>query len=502
MKHIKTRRKVEFGDFQTPLPLAISVCALIGNTGFKPSTIIEPTCGQGNFLRAALGIFPNARIVGYEYDPTYTSLAIGSVSRSPQATVYRSDFFLTDWDSELEQVEEPLLVLGNPPWVTNSVLGSMDGRNIPPKSNLDRLRGIDAITGKANFDISEWMIRENLRWFAHREGAIAVLCKTSVARRILSYAWSTGAPISSASIFRINADREFGASVDACLLYIRLTPESETNSCDVYDGLSSLSPSSRFGIKHSTLLSGLDSAAASRVADLYSNTQAGWRSGVKHDCRKVFELSMRNGELVNDLGETVGVESENIVFPLLKGSDLANQRYPHKYVLVPNRSTDESPCDLRVRAPLVWRYLEAHESLLNARGSVIYKNRPKFSVFGIGPYSFTPWKVAISGLYKNLRFSKIGPVDGKPVLLDDTCYFFPCDSEEECDLLFKVVTSPDATAFWSSLVFWDSKRPITAKLLNQLDLAKLSIQMGLQIPLAWSFQSRKRPATLETRRLF
>ena len=500
MNEVNARNKVEFGDFQTPLPLAKSICALIHRTGFKPSSIVEPTCGQGNFLRASIEIFPDARIVGYEYDPVYSDIALNAVSRSPRATVRCGNFFLIDWDSELDKVNDSLLILGNPPWVTNSVLGSLDGRNIPKKSNVDGLRGIDAITGKANFDISEWMIRENLRWFDRRRGAIAVLCKTSVARRVLAYAWATHAPIESASIYHFDAAREFGASVDACLLHLRLEPGAETDSCDVYDSLSSLSPSSRLGIRHSTLLSSLDTAATRRVEELHSHSQSGWRSGVKHDCRAVFELSLRDGRLVNGLGETVSIESETVVFPLLKGSDLANQRRPHRYILLPNRSIDESPSDLQTRAPLTWQYLQSHESLLNARGSVIYKKRPKFSVFGIGPYSFTPWKVAISGLYKSLRFSKVGPVDGKPVLLDDTCYFFPCDSEEECDLLYQVVTSPDAIEFWSSLVFWDSKRPITAKLLNQLDLVKLSEQMDLPIPLTWSVRKRKRETAVKTRR--
>ena len=140
--------------------------------------------------------------------------------------------------------------------------------------------------------------------------------------------------------------------------------------------------------------------------------------------------------------------------------------------------------DLERRAPKAWRYLLAHRQALEQRRSSIYRKRPPFSTFGIGPYSFSPWKVAVAGLYKTLRFVKVGALDGKPVLLDDTCYFLPCDSEADCDLLVELLSSPTAIQFYSSLVFWDAKRPITAKLLNQLDLTTLAKRLG-----KWNSQS-------------
>jgi hypothetical protein len=116
---------------------------------------------------------------------------------------------------------------------------------------------------------------------------------------------------------------------------------------------------------------------------------------------------------------------------------------------------------------------------LKKRGSSIYRNRPQFSVFGVGPYSFSPWKVAISGLYKKLDFSCIGLFGDRPVVFDDTCYFFPCDSEEQARILYTLVASNAAVEFFSALVFWDSKRPITSALLNTLDLAELARLLGL-----------------------
>ena len=102
-----------------------------------------------------------------------------------------------------------------------------------------------------------------------------------------------------------------------------------------------------------------------------------------------------------------------------------------------------------------------------------------FAVFGVGAYSFAPWKVAISGLYKRLRFRVLGPVAGKPQVLDDTGYALPCASEAEARYLLELLESRPAREFFGARVFWDAKRPITAGLLNQLDLAKLGVELGL-----------------------
>jgi len=488
MKSEMAKQKVEFGDFQTPSRLARDVCNVLVRSGVTPSVVLESTCGEGAFLKAAVEAFPGTTIRGYDCNPAYVETARRIVAGHPHATVESADFFQFDWDAELSRLAGPLLVLGNPPWVTNAAVGSLGGRNLPRKTNIDGLRGIDALTGRANFDISEWMLRENLRWLQGRLGAIAVLCKTSVARKILVHCWNGQFSIESAAIYRFDSVRDFGVSVDACLLVVRVKPGSCTRECDIFDSLGSRTPSSRFGMRDGRLISSLETYE--RLAFLYSDGLVAWRSGVKHDCSRVFELSKKGHTFVNRLGESLSLEAE-AVFPLLKSSDVARGREPRKYVLIPHRSMDESPHLLESRAPSAWRYLTSHASVLQERGSSIYRKRPQFSIFGIGPYSFAPWKVAISGLYKKLTFSKVGPIDGQPVLFDDTCYFFPCDSEEECILLHELVTSSIATEFWSSLVFWDAKRPITAKLLNVLDLAALAKSVDHWTPTARRLAERQ-----------
>jgi hypothetical protein len=105
---------------------------------------------------------------------------------------------------------------------------------------------------------------------------------------------------------------------------------------------------------------------------------------------------------------------------------------------------------------------------------MIYQKRPQFSMFGIGDYSFTPWKVAISGFYKNITFASIGNVNKKPIMLDDTCYFISCYSKEEADFISQLLNSQACQNFLKSLIFFDSKRPINIDILSRIDLKKLA----------------------------
>ena len=153
----RNRSVVEFGDFQTPPRLAESVCNLLSSLGIEPVAVIEPTCGEGNFLRAALDRFGKIRIaVALDINPHYVAAVNCALqAKKAQITVLQGDFFKTDWPAILQTLPDPVLVIGNPPWITNSALSALQSANVPRKSNLHAYDGLDALTGKSNFDISE-----------------------------------------------------------------------------------------------------------------------------------------------------------------------------------------------------------------------------------------------------------------------------------------------------------------------------------------------------------
>lgn len=495
----KSREQTEFGDFQTPPALSAAVCRKLAELGIKPAAILEPTCGRGNLLTAAARHFSTAaQVMGVEVNPVYAEAArdeMAGISSASEIVV--GDFFDVDWNRLLEGLSEPLLVLGNPPWVTSAELGTINSGNLPTKSNFHARSGIDALMGKSNFDISEWMLIQMLGWMAAREGTIAMLCKTSVARKVLSFAWLRQLPLASASLYEIDAQEHFGAAVDACLLVLGFHDQIPTTVAPVYTSLEDLQPRTTVGWRDDQLVSNVD--AYERLRHLRTpHPRAGlpWRSGVKHDCSRVMELTGTPGQWRNKLNEEADIELE-YAFPLLKSSDIARGRKtPRYWTILTQLSVRDSVEHIAARAPKTWQYLLAHADLLDARRSSIYRNLSRFSMFGIGDYTFAPWKVAISGMYKQLHFEVIGGYDGKPMIFDDTVNFVPCATQEEANFLAELLNSEIAKEFLSSLVFWDSKRPITVDLLKRIDIRSLARELKREFSYDWFASNNERQKQL------
>ena len=101
----QAKQKVEFGDFQTPRGLAREVCSLLARTGLSPSSILEPTCGEGAFLDAVLQAFPGATAVrGFDCNLGYVQSSVAIVADHPHARVECGDFFKVNWDHVLSQL--------------------------------------------------------------------------------------------------------------------------------------------------------------------------------------------------------------------------------------------------------------------------------------------------------------------------------------------------------------------------------------------------------------
>ncbi len=476
----KSINKWQYGDFQTPITLAkIVVAVLKRNHNIQPDFVIEPTCGKGAFVLASYEGFKHSNILGFEINSKYVDEAnslLNSVNATDRVAVKASDFFNTGWEKILSGLHGYILIIGNPPWVTSSELGTLNCQNLPQKSNFQNRKGIESITGAGNFDISEWMLLQHVNWLSKRDGAIALLCKYAVARKVMKQIRQGRENRFLARIYLIDAKAHFKASVEACLFV--LTTGLGNADCEVYESLDSTEPSRIIGERDGFIVSDVNRYEKWRHLK-GQDPKYIWRSGVKHDCSKVMELEPLKEGFKNGLGEVILLE-DDYVYPLLKSSDVGNGRTTsyRKVVLITQKAVGEKTANIKEIAPNTWNYLLEHREFLDKRRSSIYKNRPDFSLFGIGPYSFKDWKIAISGFYKRLRFHLVGPLDGKPVVFDDTINFLSFDSEDEARFIYQLITSNPSLGFWESIVFWDEKRPITAEILRRLSLQKASQQLG------------------------
>jgi hypothetical protein len=475
---------IDLGDFQTPAVLARSVVACLRRRGTSWSRALEPTCGEGSFVAALLEDEhgPPCEIIGIELQGEHVTRArsrFGSEARA-KVRVDQGDVFDPNRLRCLSWADRtsPLLVIGNPPWVTNSAIGAAAGGNLPKKNNIKGLTGLDAMTGAANFDIAEYIILSAINQLTDQRPTMAFLCKTIVARNVIEFAALNGLPIANASAWRIDAKRSFGAAVDACLFVFDVA-EARSYDMAVYANIDASIPAEHWGIRARTLVS--DIAVYDRLAELNSGCELEWRQGIKHDAARVMEFRIgSDGTRHSDVGDGSEIESE-YVFPLLKATALhhGTEGVFERAVLVTQRRIGDETATLAIAAPKLWGYLNTHRSVFEGRKSSIYRGRPPFSIFGVGSYSFAPFKVAVSGLHADPRFRLVAPLDGKPVMLDDTCYFLPCDSLGQAAAVMSVLNAPPVQAFLHALSFRGNKRPITKKVLQRVSLAKAARVVGI-----------------------
>ena len=106
MSYNDRKTRLEYGDFQTPPALAEMVCRKLVELNVNPGTIIEPTCGVGNFIEAAARSFPSAaKIIGVDINQNYLKEVRlnKQLFQDERCNIFHGDFFQFDWESLVNQ---------------------------------------------------------------------------------------------------------------------------------------------------------------------------------------------------------------------------------------------------------------------------------------------------------------------------------------------------------------------------------------------------------------
>ena len=306
----------------------------------------------------------------------------------------------------------------------------------------------------------------NAGWVSPKFAHFAFLIKNSVIKNIVFEQKKKQYPISNIEKHTINAKKEFEAAVDASLFVCKFNaaPEFTAKEFDFYTS----KPRVTLGWVNNKFAS--DTEKYRKYQHLDGICPFEWRQGIKHDCAKVMELERIDGGFRNALGEEFELE-EDLVYGILKSSDLKKDvvDVARKYTIVTQKRIGQDTSHILEKLPKTKAYLERNKDYFLNRKSSIYKGKPMFSIFGVGDYSFKPYKVAISGLYKQTKFTLVIP-NGTVLLLDDTCYFIGFDSLEEAQKIQSMLNRPETQEFIESFMFIDEKRAITKDLLMRISL--------------------------------
>lgn len=480
---VREDSRIEYGDFQTPESLAeIAVKRILKNNKL-PNVILEPTCGKGVFILAVLKELNQfARFYCIEIYKPYIWISKFSILEyfleNPDRIIPNIEFIHQNiFDINFNDIVEIndndyLLILGNPPWVTNSQLGLLNSDNLPKKSNFKGHNGFDAITGKGNFDIAEYICLMLFNSFSNTDGIFAFLIKNIVIKNLINDQFQNNYRIGNLIQFGIDAKKEFNVSTDASLFFCKLNnnPSFQCLRTSIYS--EDYNSNNYFGFVDDKFVSNIK--AYDRYKKYDGKSPIIWRSGVKHDCSKIMDLEKINGHYLNQLNEYVELE-DDIVYGLLKSSDLKDTIIDdtRKHTIITQKKIGEDTSYIKEQFPKIYSYLLKHKESFTERKSKIYNDKPLFSIFGIGDYSFTKYKVAISGLYKQTKFSLLLPYNNKPMMVDDTCYFIGFNNLLDAVVVLLALNHNSTQEFLNSLIFYDTKRIITKDILMRIDLIEI-----------------------------
>ena len=343
---IDTISRTEFGDFQTNTDLSDKVMRRISSQAQNPTILFEPTFGEGNLLLAGLQEFNSIeKVIGVEIYKPYiwkTKFKIlayylqNPSKNKPSITLYHESIFDFDLNNLAKNtINDKILIIGNPPWVTNAQLTTLESDNLPRKSNFKNNAGLDAMTGKGNFDIGEYITQNLIRNFQNHQGCMAFLVKNIVIKNITFDQKRNNFLIINLQKYHFDAKKEFNASVEASLFFCEFNSNSEY-FCREVNLDANKSFENTFGWINNKFV------AIMEDYEIYANIDGicpfEWRQGVKHDCTAVMELRKEGTYFFNAENEQIELEND-LVYAFLKSSDLKNKEVTEvrKYTIIPQK---------------------------------------------------------------------------------------------------------------------------------------------------------------------
>jgi type II restriction/modification system DNA methylase subunit YeeA len=124
----------------------------------------------------------------------------------------------------------------------------------------------------------------------------------------------------------------------------------------------------------------------------------------------------------------------DLLYPLMRGRDVKKWfvDFEDRYIILPHDSKTAKPLSemtIKTKFPNTYDYLNHFKKELEKRSihKLWGKNNPFYTVYDIGVYTFAPYKVvwkriagAITGKAVSFACAVITPINGKPVIVDDS----------------------------------------------------------------------------------
>lgn len=181
------------------------------------------------------------------------------------------------------------------------------------------------------------------------------------------------------------------------------------------------------------------------------------------------------------------------IYPLLRGKDVKKWKYNSEYsIILPYRDNGKvvDKKELITTCPNIFDYFyaERHDFVSILKERAIYKKfiirqneeAPEYSLYNIGKYTFSPYKVIWKALAKGVNAVTISCENQRMIVPDHNLLMVPLEDEMEAYYLTGVLNSDIVSAFVNAYVAWF----ISGHILERINIPKYCEQNTLHNEIA------------------
>lgn len=519
---VSREMRLALGEYYTPRGVAeLAVDALaIGNVA--DASMLDPGCGSGVFLTVCIDRKLDAMnerppnevieiitdsVLGVDLNPVAIKtsklsylLALAPILGSEGVETVDLPVFCTDALGLSD--EEPITVggvsppqveylVGNPPWITWDRL-SEDLKSQLRERYVDNLgllphEGASARLGHSNDDLSIPFVWICIHRYLREGGQASFVMKrdllTGPAGSVLRRLRVGDRPLSVTRIHDFAGLRPFGEQVgaDAAIYTIRAdTDPSFPVGTTAWTGDGDVDFSTLAAVGGSlsqteTTVSPLDpeDRTSAWIRGDIERSALGTgaheiRHGVKDDAEAVFSVDRSRLDELDD----------GLVYPYIKSRHVVKYGlFGHELRLVPVRKANEdNESLLHEQYPATYEYLDSHRDQLAARSSSWLDDGPFYNIFGVGEYTWAPYKVVWCRLGFKPHFAVVSTVEDpdlgeRLVVPGDHYMFIGTDDEREAHALCALLNS---AVYQKSLqgIASEGKSSLSKAVISELELPR------------------------------
>ncbi len=227
------------------------------------------------------------------------------------------------------------------------------------------------------------------------------------------------------------------------------------------------------------------------------------RHGVVNDLNSVFLLDIisktQDGIRIKNLGDkgkkktktiTKNIETD-LIYPLIKPRDTKKWGITtYQYMIVPQiKAGDNNESELRTELPQSYSFLKSFESEFGTRKSKWFYggDKPFYSLFGIGTYTFQKYKIVWCCMSYLPNFSVVSDIEDefigtKTFIPDNTIGYISVDNENEAYYICSILNSNKIKALFS-LRSSKSKWGLSIEMINNVPIREFNKTNKLHVEL-------------------